>query len=152
MGNTIILRVQAKSTKESELLSVDGNRIETSNDDFYALSSQTINVRDCKKIIGEEVLKVYKSSDKRIIIHSNFMEKDVVGRRIAFTSSVAKEESNDVVECLQTEAAIYGYSLCPKDVERIKKALDEKPPFQIIAILIVGMVILTLIISGILKK
>lgn len=147
MGNKIILRIQAKSAKEDELLSVDGNRIETSNDEYYALSNQTIDVRTCRKIIGREGLKVYKSLDKRIIIQSNFMEKDVVGRRIAFTSSIATGETNDVIGRLQNEASIYGYSLCPEDVERIKEALDKKSmlPFLLIAILIIGIVTVSLI-------
>lgn len=149
MGNKIILRIQAKSAKEDELLSVDGNRIETSNDEYYALSNQTIDVRTCREIIGGEGLKVYKSKspDKRIIIQSNFREKDVVGRRIAFTSSIATGETDDVIGRLQNEASIYGYSLCQEEVDRIKEALDKKSmlPFMIIAILIMGMVAVTLL-------
>lgn len=149
MKSTIILWIQSKCAKDSDILSVDGIRIENTSKKFDNYASMALDVkREYQLLKKGNNLSIYKISKNTYLIFSNFNEVDEVDRKIGFMSYIKTDK--DPLALLQKEAQLYGYTLDDND----KKLIDSytKQKNKVLVSLILTTLLLTLIFCLLLWK
>lgn len=150
MKNTeIILWVQGKSVNEDNILSHNGSRISKNDEEYMPLFEKIDNKVGYKALKTDGNINIYQQKDRLFskpssyIIHSNYQEKDVVGRELGFMSYIGYNNPEDrrieeVIQALIRESKRYGYNCKESDIEKIKQAIKNNQHHHLVKLILVA--------------
>lgn len=125
MKNRIIGWVQGASTDTPNNIYNNGIIISANEEGlFQNLYQEIVNRKAYMKIYDNEGLSIYANMRCEYLIYSNFSEKDVVGRRIAYMCKLHCP-TNDIEKELDNFATAVKRTIWPDDIIKIHQAIEK---------------------------
>lgn len=122
----IILKSQGKSDGDHGILSKDGTIIDKGCNKYNLFADQMNNAcRRVNKLHRQPKSPIYLVGKNEYLIRSNFKEKDIAERRIAFQALVKTVFHENIITLLVQEAKIHGYTIDDNDILEFEKIIKH---------------------------
>jgi|GEM_PF-2631814 len=156
--NNSLLWIQGKSVNEENIMLLNGQRISKNDDNYLDLYDKLVYKDYYKKVLTDgDNFVVYRGTkytnkvqSKFYIIHSNYHQVDVIGRRVGFMARIENVENlSEAVDKLIEESKVYGYSCEASEIQLMKKK-ENAIDYNKLIILIISIIIILFILKKIL--
>ena len=126
MSNNTILWVQSTNHSGEDYLYVDGSLVNRDHCKYSLFVEDVLSI-DYKRIIMEsESLSIYQSEGGYYQIASNLVEKDDVGRCLAFIAKISANSYEDIAPALENLINACGYQIDSTKILLIDDGIKKK--------------------------
>ena len=145
MKNRVIGWVQGESTDTPSVIFYNDKLISPSEKSYSELYRELVDTKAYSKIYDVEDLVLYKNLGNDYLIYSNFIEQDVVGRRIAFMCKVhcPLDEIESAISEFEKKV---NRTINPNSIATIIQEIKKKNKRQqVIVVSAIGFIVLSVI-------
>jgi len=152
MTNRIVGWIQSNDPTISNQIYYNGQIIKTSDRRYSSLYQFITEREKFNKVFDNNELSVYNKGVSEFLIFSNFGEKDIANRKIAFMCRF-KCTYEDLISCLSQFADGVNHTLAIDDISIINQVLVDlkKKQRSKIILSVIGIIIIITLITLILK-